>query len=183
MSMWSIDAGEDAVWRELVYADQPHWLTVRLRLAPTVDGVAVAGLQVDRNDGHALTARDLRLVKLPPNWLLFGEAAKRWYPAPASERPVQATRKGARGHDDQHWRMVWDAWRQAAMAAPRSPVKFLLRSGRWPVTDATMRRWIARARARAAELGWDTEPQTVPHFPRYDDQPPAQTTTDEHPDS
>ena len=155
---WVVDAAEGLTWRELRYEGQPAWLAVRLRLAPTSDGVAVTGVQVERRDGRALTARDLRLVKLPPNWVLFGESAARWFPPAAGAAPVAASRKGAHGKGDAHWRAVWLAWGQAMEAAPRAPVRYLLASGRWRVADATMRRWIARARERAAELGWDQEP-------------------------
>lgn len=173
--VWVIDAGGDTEWRELRYEKQPGWLVIRLRFAPTSDGVAVVGAQVERRDGRALTARDLRLVKLPPNWVLFGESAARWYAPAEGTTPVTAPRKGARGHDDDHWREVWSAWLEAMQVAPRAPVKWLLASGRWPVTDATMRRWIARARECAAELGWDqaARPQEGTHFLRHDDQRPA----------
>jgi hypothetical protein len=174
VAVWVIDAAEDTQWRELRHPDQPTWLSVRLRLAPTRDGVAVAGVQVERRDGHAVTARDLRLVKFPPNWVLFGEAASRWY-APDDTAPAIITaRKGARGHDDEHWAAVWAAWLRAREVAPRAPVKWLLASGRWPVTDATMRRWVARAQERAAELGWDMQAQQTHGFLRQDREPPAE---------
>ncbi len=173
--VWVIDAAQGAEWRELRYEGQPGWLAIRLRFAPTADGVAVVGAQIERRDGRALTARDLRLVKLPPNWVLFGESASRWY-APAEDTPrVTATRKGAHGKDDSHWRAVHQAWLEAMQAAPRAPVKFMLASGRWPVTDATMRRWIARARERAGALGWPAtaQPQEGEGFQGYGDSSPA----------
>ena len=167
-AVWAVDAADGQTWRELRYERQPGWLAVRLRFAPTSDGVAVAGVQVDRLDGRALTARDLRLVKLPPSWVLFGESASRWFAPAEGTAAVAASKKGAHGKGDAHWRSVYTAWRQAMEAAPRSPVKFMLTSGRWSVADATMRRWIARARERAAELGWDeeAEPQKGKGFPR-----------------
>ena len=144
--MWVVDAAEGLTWRELRYHGQPAWLAVRLRLAPTADGVAVTGVQVERRDGRALTARDLRLVKLPPNWVLFAESAARWFPPAEGAATVAASKKGAHGKGDEHWRSVWLAWCQAMEAAPHAPVKYLLATGRWQVADATMRRWIARAR-------------------------------------
>lgn len=182
-----IDAEQSARWRELRYEDQPAWLAIRLRLAPTVDGVAVAGVQVDRRDGRALTARDLRLVHFPPNWVLFGESATRWYSASADDTTaVTSPGKGARAKDDAHWRDVYSAWCQAMQAAPRAPVKWLLASGRWPVTDATMRRWIGRARQRAVELGWGNErelPQIGTQNPRQHEEPPAETVSMDGTDS
>ena len=174
-AVWGVDAAEGLVWRELRYESQPAWLAVRLKLAPTADGVAVAGVQVERRDGRALTARDLRLVKLPPNWVLFGESAARWFPPAEGAPAVSASKKGAHGKGDRHWRAVYVAWRQAMEAAPRAPVKFMLASGQWAVADATMRRWIARARERGAELGWDQDetPQKGTHFLRQDEERPA----------
>jgi hypothetical protein len=173
--MWVVDAAEGLTWRELRYEGQPGWLAVRLRLAPTSDGVAVAGVQVERRDGRALTARDLRLVKLPPAWVLFGESAARWFPPAEGTAAVAASKKGAHGKGDDHWRSVWLAWRQAMEAAPHAPVKYLLATGRWQVADATMRRWIARARERAAELGWDQDqpPRKGTYFLRQQDERPA----------
>jgi hypothetical protein len=172
---WMIDAAEGAEWRRLNYPGQPGWLAIRLRLAPTADGVAVVAAQIERRDGRALTARDLRLVKLPPNWVLFGESASRWFAPAEGTAPVAAARKGARGKDDEHWRAVYSVWLQAVQTAPRAPVKWMLASGRWPVTDATMRRWIARARERAAALGWPAtlQPQKGTHFLRQGEERPA----------
>lgn len=175
--MWVVDAAEGLAWRELRYEGQPGWLAVRLKFAPTSDGVAVVGAQVERRDGRALTARDLRLVKLPPNWVLFGESAAQWFAPGDAAAPVAATRKGAHGHDDEHWRAVYLAWLRAMESAPRAPAKWLLASGRWPVSNATMRRWITRARERAAELGWDEgqTPQQGGHFLRQGEDSPAVT--------
>jgi hypothetical protein len=181
--MWVVDAAEGVPWREVRYEGQPAWLVIRLKFAPTADGVAVAGAQIERRDGRALTARDLRLVKLPPNWFLFGESASRWFAPADAAAPVAATKKGAHGHDDDHWRAIHSAWLQAMESAPRAPVKWLLASGRWPVTDATMRRWIARARQRAAELGWDQDgpAQKGTHFLRQHDERPVSEPGEEGP--
>jgi hypothetical protein len=147
--------------------------------------VAVIGAQVERRDGRALTARDLRLVKLPPNWVLFGELASRWFAPAGTAVPVAPAGKGAHGHDDEHWRTVYSAWLRAMESAPPAPVKWMLASGRWPVTDASMRRWIARARERAAELGWDQDepPQQGTGFQGYGDSSPAAEHPPAAPDS
>jgi len=183
--VWIVDAAEGVPWRELRYEGQPGWLAIRLKFAPTAEGVAVVGAQIERRDGRALTARDLRLVKLPPNWVLFGESASRWFAPADGAAPVAAARKGARGKDDTHWRAVYMAWLQAMEAAPRAPVKWMLASGRWPATDATMRRWIARARERAAELGWDQgePPPKGTEFPRYGEQRPGPDPSQDDPGS
>src|SRR5260370_42195321 len=169
--MWLVDAGDGVVWGELGGEGQAPGLIVRVRFAPTGDGVAVAGVQVERTDGRAVTARDLRAVKLPPNWVLFGEAAARWF-QPSGE-PVRASRKGPNAKSDEHWHAVWNAWQQAQQAAPRAPVAWLLT--RWPVSDATMRRWVRQARERAAARGWPdaAPPQEARGFPQYGSQPPA----------
>jgi hypothetical protein len=149
---WVIDAAEDREWRDLAYPGKPSWLAISLKFAPTADGVAVAGVQVTRRDGRAVTARDLRMVKMPPSWVLFGEAAARWY-QPSGDR-ITPTRKGPRGQDDKHWRSVWVRWQEAQEIAPRAPVRWMLTH--WPeVSDATMRRWIKRARAKAEENDWE----------------------------
>jgi len=173
--VWVVDAGEGLTWRELRYEGQPPWLAIRLRLAPTPGGVAVVGIQVERRDGRPLTARDLRLVKLPPNWVLFGESASQWFAPGETTAAVAPARKGATGHDDEHWRAVHAMWVRAMESAPRAPVKWMLASGRWPVADATMRRWITRARERAAELGWDQDgqPPKGTDFLRHDGQRPG----------
>lgn len=183
--VWMIDAAEGVEWRGLNYPGQPGWLAIRLKFAPTAAGVAVVAAQVERRDGRALTARDLRLIKLPPGWVLSGATASRWYAPAEGTQPVAAARKGARGKDDQHWRAVYSAWHQAMQAAPRAPVKWMLASGRWPVTDATMRRWIARARERAAELGWNqpAQPQEGTGFLRQDDHRPGPEPSKDRSDS
>jgi hypothetical protein len=149
--MWVIDAADGAEWRTVdAYPDKPDHLSVRMRFAPTGDGVAVAGIQVERTDGRALTARDLRLVRLPPNWVLFGETAVRWY-QPSGDDAVRS-RKGPKGDDEARDRRVWDLYQAAMEVAPRAPVRWML--PQLGVSDATARRWIGRARQRAKELGW-----------------------------
>jgi hypothetical protein len=160
--MWIVDAAEGPAWREVhAYPGKPDNLTIRMRFAPTGDGVAVAGVQVERTDGRALTARDLRLVRLPPNWVLFGETAVRWYqaagvPATRSRRGPQD--KGTEGLKRD--RMVWELYQDALEVAPRAPVQWMLPQPQLGgISDATVRRWIARAKLRAAELGWPDHTQ------------------------
>jgi hypothetical protein len=146
--LWVIDAGS-AEWREAAYDGQPRHLRVLVRLAPAGDGVAVAGVQVERRDGRAVSVRDLRAVRLPSGRALRGEAPARWY---ASEgQPVARSRWDLRDLDDRH-RMVWDLWQQALVEAPGRPIRWML--PRLDRTDATVRRWVTQARKRAAELGW-----------------------------
>ena len=68
-----------------------------------------------------------------------------------------ASKPGARSKGDDHWRAVLRLLAEAERVAPHTPVKYLRE--RWPgyVSDASMRRWIARARERAAEPGWDQD--------------------------
>jgi hypothetical protein len=150
MAVWVIDAGDSTAWRQADYPGRPPGLSVRMRFAPTGDGVAVAGLQVERTDGRALTARDLRMVKFPPNWVLFGESAVRWF-QPGGD-PAVRSRRGPAGNDEERDRRVWDLYCQARNAARRAPVRWML--PQLGVSDATARRWVKRAVARAAELGW-----------------------------
>lgn len=130
-------------------------MTVSVRVARTVDGLGVEAVLIERNDGSAVTARDLRTVKLPPPWLL---ASSRAFMSPGDDSPLITTaRRGARGKGDDHWRAVFDLWSQAQRVAPRAPVRWM--RARWPdaVSDATMRRWIMRARKRAEINGWRDE--------------------------
>jgi hypothetical protein len=125
----------------------PAGLVLRIRVAPTEDGFAVAGVLVERDDGRAVTARDLRRVKLPPAWTLASQPL----PESAAVRPAKP---GPHGLGDDHWRAVLELRARAEGVAPRAPVRWM--RAQWPgePSDATMRRWIARARERAAELGW-----------------------------
>jgi hypothetical protein len=154
MDTWVIDAADGATWRAVDYDGKPDHLSVLMRFAATGDGVAVAGVQVERIDGRALTARDMRLVKLPPNWALFGETAVRWYQP--GDATATRSRKGPKGDDEARDRMVWGLYRQATEVAPRAPVRWIL--PQLGVSDATARRWIGRARKRAEDLGWDGVP-------------------------
>lgn len=149
--MWVIDAAEGETWRAVDHDDQPDHLSVRMKFAATADGVAVTGVQVERTDGRALSARDMRMVKLPPNWVLFGQTVIRWF-QPEDQVTVRS-RRGPKGDDTARDRMVWDMYCQAMEVAPRAPVQWMLPQLR--VSNATARRWITRARQRAAELGWD----------------------------
>lgn len=149
--MWVIDAAKgDSPWREAWHDDQPDELSIRFRFARTDDGVAVAGIQVDRTDGRALTARDLRAVKLPPNWVLFGETPRRWYGAEGDE--ITRRQKSSRDDERRH-RAVWDLWIQAQVVAPRAPIKWMLPQ-LGGISYATARRWIAQAKECAELHGW-----------------------------
>lgn len=149
--VWVIDAG-DSAWRDASYDGQPEELKIRLQFAPTSDGVAVAGVQVERTDGRALTARDLRAVRLPPNWVLFGETARRWFSPAGDGSEIARRSKGARSVGEERHRMVWDLWVRAQEVAPRAPVRWML--PQLHVSDATARRWIKQAKEQAAANGW-----------------------------
>jgi hypothetical protein len=148
--MWVIDAADESPWREAFYDSQPEEISVRFRFAPTSDGVAVAGVQIERTDGRAVTARDLRAVKLPPNWVLFGQGPRRWL-GPEGEE-VSRRRKGSRDDSDDRHKRVWDLWVKAQEVAPRAPVRWMLPELK--VSDATARRWIKQAKERAEQRGW-----------------------------
>jgi hypothetical protein len=124
----------------------PKDLRLRVRVAPTEDGLAVVSAQIERTDGRAITAQDLRRVKLPPAWVLASSLG----PQVTSPRP------GPRGKGDAHWRAVFDLWTRAQRVAPRAPVRWMLTQ--WSdVSDATMRRWVTRAQKRAEVNGWRNE--------------------------
>ena len=178
--MWVVKTAGESPWCRVYYEGlPPSGLAVRMRFAPTADGVAVAGIQVERTDGHAVTAADLRAVKLPPNWVLFGESARRWYRPEGP--PITRSRRGPKDEGDERHHAVWDLWLQAQQAAPRAPVKWMLT--RLSVSDATARRWVRQARERAAVLGWPAVPQEAPHFPRYGGDSPAAEDPAAAPDS
>lgn len=135
-------------WATVRHPGMPAGLVLRIRVAPTEDGFAVAGVLVERDDGRAVTARDLRRVKLPPAWTLASQPL----PESAAVRPA---RPGPRGLGDDHWRAVLELHKQAQRVAPRAATRWM--RAQWPgePSDATMRRWIAMARERAEAEGWD----------------------------
>ena len=160
--MWVVKTAGESPWCRVYYEGlPPSGLAVRMRFAPTADGVAVAGIQVERTDGHAVTAADLRAVKLPPNWVLFGESARRWYRPEGP--PITRSRRGPKDEGDERHHAVWDLWLQAQQAAPRAPVKWMLT--RLSVSDATARRWVRQARERAdrAEAAAEQAEQRAMH--------------------
>ena len=133
-------------WAEVRHPDMPKDLRLRVRVAPTEDGLAVVAAQVERTDRRAITAQDLRRVKLPPAWVLASSLG----PQVTSPRP------GPHGKGDEHWRAVFDLWIRAQQVAPHAPVRWMLTQ--WPdVSDATMRRWVTRAQERAEVNGWRNE--------------------------
>jgi hypothetical protein len=129
----------------------PKDLLLRVRVAQTEDGVAVVAALIERADGRAIGARDLRRVKMPPAWALASPSR-----SPGSRR-VALPRPGPRGKGDDHWRAVFDLWVRAKQVAPHTPVRWMLAEWQPEVSDATMRRWAARARERAAINGWEEE--------------------------
>lgn len=140
-------------WASFMHLDMPRYLRVMVRTALTPDGVAAEAALVERTDGRALTAQDLRRVRLPQPWML---ARGRELAAPGNPATIAAAEPGARGKDDDHWRAVLQLHAEAGRVAPRTPVKWMRGQWPYPVSDPTMRRWIARARERAAAAGWDS---------------------------
>jgi hypothetical protein len=130
----------------------PDELKVTFRMARTEDGLAPDAVLIERVDGRAITARDLRAVRFPRAWML---ASSQKFLTPGDESSViTAARNGARGKGDEHWRDVFNLWTSAKRVAPHAHVRWM--RTQWPVhvSDATMRRWIARARERADINGW-----------------------------
>ena len=135
-------------WAAVRHPDMPEGLVVRVKVAATEGGFAVASVLIEREDGRAVTARDLRRAKIPPAWVL----ASHLMPLPDS--PVlRPARPGPRGLDDDHWRAVLNLWDQAQRVAPRAPIRWM--RAQWPgqPSDATMRRWRDRALERSAGPG------------------------------
>jgi len=129
-------------WAAIRHPDIPGYLHLRVRVAPTEDGFAPVAVLIERDDGRAISARDLRRVKLPPAWALAAPLIP-----PLGSPPVSRPRRG-KGAD--HWQAVLRLLAEAERVAPRTPVRWMREQ--WPgdVSDATMRRWIARARAFGA---------------------------------
>jgi hypothetical protein len=139
-------------WATVRHPEMPEGLHLRVKVAHTEDGFAVVAVLVEREDGRAITARDLRRVKLPPAWALASHM-----PRPPGSPSIAPSRPGPRGKGDDHWRAVFGLWVQAQQVAPHTPVRWL--RTQWPgaVSDATMRRWVKRARERAGVNGWTNE--------------------------
>jgi hypothetical protein len=141
-------------WTTFWHRDMPQYLQVMVRVGRTADGLAAEAVLVARNDGRAVTARDLRSVKIPQPWML---ARGREFAWPDHGSPtITAVGPGARSKSDDHWRAVFSLWSRARRTAPRSPIKWML-AQRPDVSDATMRRWVKRARERAKVNGWEED--------------------------
>lgn len=148
--VWSLAPPD---WATIRHPDMPEGLHLRVKVAHTEDGFAVVAALVEREDGRAITARDLRRVKLPPAWALASHRTRQ----PGSPL-VSPPRPGPRGKGDDHWRAVFDLWVRAQQVAPHTPVRWM--RTQWPsdVSDATMRRWIKRAQERAEVNRWRDNP-------------------------
>ncbi|MGP8000167.1 MAG: hypothetical protein ACLPKI_23050 [Streptosporangiaceae bacterium] len=136
-------------WATVRHPDMPEELLLRVRVAHTEDGVAVVAALVERADGRAIGARDLRRVKLPPAWALASR------PRSPELRRIALPRPGPRGKGDDHWRAVFDLWVRAKKVAPHTPVRWMRTQWSGDVSDATMRRWVKRARERAVINKWE----------------------------
>jgi hypothetical protein len=141
-------------WAYFYHRKMPSYLRVSVRVGLTPDGVAAEAVLIERIDGQAVTAQDLRKVKLPQPWML---ARGRELADQGGEPTVTAGRAGARGKDDGHWREVLRLLAEARRVAPRTPTRWMCEQ--WPghVSDATMRRWIRRAQERARVMGWEED--------------------------
>jgi hypothetical protein len=140
-------------WATVRHPDMPEDLHLRVKVAHTEEGFAIDAVLIERKDGRAISARDLRKVKLPPAWMLASHL-----PRLPDSPVITAARPGARGKGDDHWRRVFSLWAQAKQVAPRTPVRWMREQ--WPdVSDATMRRWIKRAHERARANGWKEQDQ------------------------
>jgi hypothetical protein len=140
-----------------VVTDLPNDLFVKVRVARTTDGLAAEAVLVERRDGRAITARDLRTVKIPPAWLLA--SGMQLVADSRNSRPIAPSGPGARRKGDEHWRAVFQLWSKAQQVAPHAPVRWMREQ--WPggLSDASMRRWIKRAQERADVNGWTGEDQ------------------------
>jgi hypothetical protein len=139
-------------WADVRHPGMPEGLHLRVKVAHTEAGFAIDSVLIERKDGRAISARDLRRVKLPPAWMLASLLAR-----PPGSPVITAVKPGARGKSDDHWLAVFRIWAQAQQVAPQAPVRWI--RTQWPtdISDATMRRWIKRARERAAVNGWKEE--------------------------
>jgi len=139
---------EEGDWREFDYEGKPPGLSVRVELASDGDSVKVGRVWIERTDGRAVTAKNLREVKLPaPTRDLAGGTAAGTCEGLARNRRLSRTRD-----DDRQHRAVWDLWQQALRVAPRAPTQWTMRH--LGVSEATARRWTKQARERAASQGW-----------------------------
>jgi hypothetical protein len=55
-------------------------------------------------------------------------------------------RPGPKGHDDEYFKRVAEDYRRALIARPRAPVQMLLELYEDRFSEATIRRWLQRAR-------------------------------------
>ena len=66
-------------WATVRHPDMPEGLHLRVKVASTEDGVAIDAVLVERKDGRAITARDLRRVSCPRP----GRWPRTWHGCPA----------------------------------------------------------------------------------------------------
>jgi hypothetical protein len=146
-------------WAVIGPPGSPANMKVSVQVARTADGLGVRSVLIERIDGGALSARDLRAVKLPPAWMLAKNL--RFMSASDDSPLITAVGTGTKRKGDAHWKAVYDHWNEAMRVAPRAPVRWMRET--WPgaPTDATMRRWIKHARVRAEFNGWRDETPSV----------------------
>src|SRR5260221_12154089 len=125
---WAISwiSGGPPGWAWVMHPAVPDELKVTVKMARTKGGLAPEAVLVERMDGRAITARDLRAVKLPPPWML-ASSIRRFLPAGDDSPVIAAARKGPRGKGDEHWRAVFSLWSEARRVAPPTHGKWMLR--------------------------------------------------------
>jgi hypothetical protein len=140
--IWALLNNIDDEWLELSRSDLPGTI-VRVRIAPTVDGVACVGIHLER-EGRALAARDLRKIKLRPliEGYLAGHADL--LRTAGITTPVLPARPGRRGYDDDFWADVHQRYLRNRQLHPHRFVQAMREE--WPLderpSDAAMRRWV-----------------------------------------
>jgi hypothetical protein len=150
-------------------------LPTLVRFGVAADGrFVVTGIVIGADGPVEITARALRELRLGEFAALMGSAiregtkpdgdpgeaftrlvlrqAGRWV---KDEKPVPHLRPGPRGWPKLHYQRVARLYRQALIAAPKAPVRYLAKN--WPTSDASARRWLKTARdmglLRRAQLG------------------------------
>jgi hypothetical protein len=146
------------------WVGESRWIGVRddtlpapllVRLGTSREGRLVCtGLILGDAEPKELTARGLRSIPLAQIVAMLAQEAGDegfWAGALAGmirrrAEPYQGpqTRPGPKGHPADHYEQVAAAYRQALVDHPRAPMKAL--AAQLHVSDATVRRWVQRAR-------------------------------------
>jgi hypothetical protein len=147
------------VWIEVHHDDLPF--RTLLRMQRRADEIVCTGIHIELESPStvssrtAIESRDLRKLPLASMaWHLASHDALRPVTRPSKAPPIER-RRGRVGYGDAHHRRVLDDYLAARAERPHAPIKRLTEhyesTVEPPPSEATVRRWVRRARKWEAE--------------------------------